>query len=163
MTDLVHGFQLDAVVTDTKLFKLGARAQDSNGSMFILVQYNEGDGADAGTIGHLVCLLDTAFGPFEVTADMNSAVIPAVRNRPMGQLQATLADGERGWSQYKGYNRQAMITAAGVSQLDRLMLHAATTGGANTGDGAVAEIGVALESFAGAGLAAGEVYLDIPL
>lgn len=163
MTDLVHGFQLDAVVIDTKLFKLGARAQDSNGSMFILVQYNEGDGADAGTIGHLVCLLDTEFGPFEVTADMNSAVIPALRNRPMGQLQATLADGERGWSQYKGYNRQDMISDGAVAQGERIMLHATTTGGGDTAAGGAAEIGTALENDGAAALTAGQVYLDIPL
>jgi hypothetical protein len=163
MTDLVLGFELEQVVTDTRLYPLGARAQDANGNMFILVQYSQGDGAEAGTQGHLVCLLDTAFGPFEVTADMDSAVIPALRNRPMGQLQATLADGERGWAQYKGYNRQAMVSDGSVAQGERLMLHATTAGGCDTAAGGAAEIGTALENDGAAALSAGQVYIDIPL
>lgn len=163
MSDLVLGFELEEVLRDTKLYPLGARAKDANGNLFILVLYNEGDGADAGTQGHLVCLLDTEFGPFEVTADMNSAAIPALRNRPMGQLQVTLADGERGWAQYKGYNRQDMISDGSVAQGERIMLHATTTGGCDTAAGVAAQIGTALEDDGAAALTAGQVYLDIPL
>jgi len=161
--DTVAGAELDAIVRDTRKYKLGSRVEDVNGNEFILLLYNEGDGAEEGTEGHHVCFLDSAFTPYEVTADNNSATIKALLNRPGGQLQATAADGERIWAQYKGYSRKATIADAAVAQNQRLMLHATTAGGVDTSAGVVAEIGVALEDDTDGNLAAGLVYLDIPL
>lgn len=150
----------DAVYTRQE-FPLGER-QTQDGRDYVFCKYNEGDGAADGTAGMIVVELDSAYERFEVTADVDSSTIPAVPSRPVGILLTTLSGGEYFWAQASGRNKAAMITDGGVSQDDRLMVHATTTGGVDSHDDTSKPVvGVALEDDSGTSLAAG--YVDLRL
>lgn len=142
-------------------FNLGDRAIIDDDA-FIFVKFNEGDGSDAGTAGNLLIGLDSAYEKYEGTCDPNSGTIKAILQFPLGFLQATLTDEEKGWAQYKGYNRIAVVSDGSVAQGERIMPHATTSGCIDTRATTLADIGVALEDDNGS-LAIGEVYIDIPI
>lgn len=143
------------------LFPLGAETEDGNGYEYVFVKYNQGDGAVDGVAGYLVVGLDSAYPEFEVTADPNSATIPALPQNAKGFLQAALTHAKFGWAQKKGRNRQTMTTDSGVSQGELLMAHATTNGAVDTGTGDVKWVGTALETDTGSSLTAGQAYIDI--
>lgn len=163
MFEFVTGQEIDEAYTDTKRFRPGTKALDENGNKYIFIKYNKGDGSEAGTSGRHVCGLDTGHDRFEATADSNSSTIPALINLPFGQLQPTLADEEYGFSHYYGYSRKATITNGSVAQGNRLILVSTAAGAVGPLTGNAAQVGTALETDSGTALAAGEVFLDIPL
>jgi len=155
-----HNVDLDKVYT-SKDFPLGAECEDEQGREYVFCKYNAGDGADTVVAGYLAVGLDSAYPEFEVTCDLNSATIPAIRGRPVGFAQAVFTDGTYGWFQKKGRNRQAILTDQSVAQGELLMAFATTAGEVDTHDAsAIASCGVALEDDTVAALAIGQVYIN---
>lgn len=154
--------ELDTIYDDGNDFALGSEYEDESGRVYVFVKYNDGDGNVAGAAGLLVVGLDSAFPEFEVTADLNSATVPALVNLPRGFLQAALTLGKFGWAQKKGRNRKAITTDGSVDQGEALV---PTTGDgtvAGTASAAINDVGIALETDSGTTLAAGYAFINIP-
>jgi hypothetical protein len=146
---------------DLQKFRQGQKYYDEMGNEHIFVKYYEGDGSVAGTAGLFVALADTTKETYEATADLNDADV--LVNKPAGQLQATLADGESGFAQCKGLNRIAAVTDGSVTKDGPCVLTA--------GDGTIqlwatgqrVTLGTARETDDGTDLAIGELYIDCPV
>lgn len=156
----IGNYDLDKIDTEQR-FNLGERL-DLDGRVYRYIKFNAGDGAADATAGHLITGLDSAYDYWEGTNDNNSSAITAVLQRPIGFVQAALTDGDFGWVQTRGPNRQAILTDGSVAQGEMLMPHATTTGGVDTHDAAAkAKLGVALEADTGTALAVGQVSIEI--
>lgn len=162
MPYFVTDFELDTVYTDDRKFQPGERVRDELKREYVFIKYNEGDGADTVVAGYLAVGLDSAYENYEVTCDLDSATIYAVNSLPIGFLQAVLTDGDYGWAQYRGYNRQTVTTDEGVTQGQELMPFATTAGIVDSHDDtAKPTVGIALEADTVAALTAGQVYICI--
>ena len=160
----VVGADLSHVYTeaqDLRKFRHGQKYHDGNGNEFIFVKYYEGDGSVAGTKGLFVALADSSKETFEATADLDDADV--LVNKPAGQLQATLADGESGFAHCKGLNLIAVTTDNSVAKDGPCVL--------TTGDGTIQlwatgqriTLGTAREDDSGTELAIGNLYIDCPV
>lgn len=129
-------------------FPLGTLGSDNGGKdVFKYGKFNDGDGATAAVPGHYCVGLDAGYPEGEYTNDPNSSTIAAILQRAGGFIQAVVSDGNFGWFQTWGRNRQVIITDGSVAQGEQLMAHATTTGGVDTHDAAAKKvIGVALEA-----------------
>lgn len=145
---------------NTRKFHYGDRYRDGN-KEYVLVLYNAGVGSEAGTEGHCVAQMDSDFGWFECTADLDDP--NAVLNQGVGQLQVTLADGEACWAQYKGPNRKALVTNTNVAQGSKLVLVSTAAGAIGPWVSGAGDIGCSLAADAAAVLAAGSAYLNFPI
>lgn len=132
----------------TPEFPLGTLGSNDGGkNVFEYVRFNDGDGNTAAVAGHLVVGLDSGYPDGEVTNDPNSATITAITQDPRGFLQRVITNLYYGWAQCWGRNKQVIITDNAVTQGQRLMAHATTSGGVDThAGGAEADLGVALEA-----------------
>ena len=157
-----HNVDLDRVY-DKADFPLGAETEDSAGNEFVFCKYNEGDGGDTVVAGYLAVGLDSAYPAYEVTCDLDSSTIPALRGVPVGYAQAAFTDGKYGWFQKRGRNLKAILTDGGVTQGQLLMAHASTAGAVDSHDAsAIASCGVALEDDSSTELGIGKVFIDCP-
>ena len=129
-------------------FTIGTLGSNDGGkNVFEYIRHNAGDGAVAIVKGHLATGLDAGYPDGEVTNDNNSSSIKALLQNSRGFYQAVLTNLYYGWIQTWGMNKEVIITDGSVSQGERLMAHATTTGGVDTHDaGAKADIGIAKET-----------------
>ena len=161
MTTLTNA-EVTKIYSDANMFNLGQQVEDAMGNTFEFVKYNAGDGAADGVAGLGTVGLDSAYPDGEVTADVNSATIPAITQDVRGILMAALTDGDYGFVQKTGRNRIAMLSDGTVAQGNRLTIHTTTTGAVKPKAAATAaDIGVALEADAATVLAVGSVRLTI--
>ncbi len=145
---------------DLQKFRHGQLAYDEMGNEFVFIKYYEGSGSVAGTAGLFVALADSTKESWEATADLNDTDV--LNNRPVGQLQATLADGESGFAQKKGLNKIAVTTDGSVAKNSVCCL--------TTGDGTIqawstgqrATVGTAREDDSSTALAIGRLFIDCP-
>ena len=148
-----------AYKSTSKEFRVGQRGFDERGDGYVFVEYDEGSGSVGGTAGLMCARQDISFGNWVVTCDLDDADV--LINAPGGELAATLADGEKGWSKIHGLNDFAKLTSGSVTSGAKLKL--------GTGDGDIAiynsgvaePVGTARAADAGTALAAGSMFIDI--
>lgn len=163
----VAGHILDKIYTKRGEFRLGEIVYDTAGNAYRFIKFNDGDGNVDCVAGHLIVGLDTggSFDFWEGTNDPNSGTIKALLQRAFGFVQAALTDGDYGFVQIDGPNKQVIITDGSVAQDELLMAHASTTGGVDTHDAAAKTVvGIALEddgTTSASQLDAGEVDIRI--
>ena len=115
------------LASEAQKFRKGQVYFDEMGNPHVFVQYDEGSGTVAGTAGLFVCQQDSGLQRFDVTADLDDA--DAIVDLPVGQLRATLADGEYGFAQCGGLNMVAITTDGSIAQ--------GSVGVLSTGDGTI--------------------------
>ena len=146
-------------------FPLGAKVKDQSGRLYVFCKYNEGDGAVTGTEGMVVVGLDDDELEYEVTADVDSATINALRGDAKGIIvPASVADGEGFFAQFAGRNVKAMITDGAVANGQSLKPHITTNGGVDTylGSEPFPSFAIALADDSGTSLAIGDCRLYCP-
>jgi hypothetical protein len=163
----VTNADLDKIYTERK-FELGARSRDEQAREFIFVKYESDPSADStavvGAAGLLALGLTSSFLEYECTCDQADAA--CLENRPMGFLQAALADGNFGWAQYKGKNRKAITTGGGVDAAGELLFalgNGTVDGGTGPANCTYTSVGVALAVDSGTTLAVGSVDINIQI
>jgi len=143
-------------------FRPGHIYFDEMGNPHIFIKYDSGSGTVAGTAGLFVCQQDSGFSRWDVTADFDDA--DAIRDLPVGQLRATLADNEYGFAQCKGVNRVAITTDGSIAQGSIGILTAAGDGTIRAwATGLAIPCGVALVVDISTALAIGGFYIDCPV
>lgn len=155
----ITGQELDTAYTDDDLFALGAKCKDDMGREYIFLKYKK-LGESEGVEGLCGCGLDSAYNNYEASSDVNHA--DAVAGNPTGQFQAQLDGDQMGWSQYLGYNRKAASTGL-VTKGDEVYLAGDQRGILVTKSVHQTSVGTALENSTAGVLAAGELYLQIPV
>lgn len=144
-----------------RMFRLGQVYFDEMGNPHVFIKYDQGSGSVGGTAGLFVCQQDNGFPRWEVTADLDDA--DAIVDLPVGQLRATLTDGQRGFAQCKGVNKVIVTTDGSVTQGGVCVL--------TTGDGTIqlwatgqrVHCGVALVVDDSNDLAIGGFMIDCPV
>jgi len=142
-------------------FRPGHIYYDESGRPHVFIQYDEGSGSVAGTAGLFVCQQDNGLSRWDVTADLDDA--DAIVDLPVGQLRATLADGEYGFAQCGGLNTIAITTDGSIAQ--------GSIGILTTGDGTIQAwasgqripCGVALVVDVSTALAIGGFMINCPV
>lgn len=160
---IVVGAEIERAYTsgEAQKFRMGQVYYDESGCPHVFVKYDEGSGSVAGTAGLFVCQQDNGLQRWDVTCDLDDA--DAIVDLPVGQLRATLADGEYGFAQCKGLNKVAITTDGSVAQGNACVL--------TTGDGTIqawasgqrVPCGVALAADSSTTLAIGAFFIDCPV
>ena len=96
-----------AYSTSQVKFRPGHSYFDEAGQEYRFIKYDQGSGSVAGTQGLFVCRTDSTHATWECTADLDDADALAI---PVGQLQATLSNGQFGFAMKNGRNRYAVTT-----------------------------------------------------
>lgn len=146
-------------------FPLGAKVKDQSGRYYVFCKYNEGDGAVQGTEGMIVVGLVDDYQEYEVTADVNSATITALRQDVKGIIvPETVDDGEGFFVQFAGRNIKDMIVDGTITEGMFLRASGATDGGAARWIAADERVPFALvlADASGTTLAAGDCRLWCP-
>ena len=156
----VVGQELDVAYTDELKYALGAKSEDDQGRKFVFLKYTK-LGSLQGVAGLMAVACDSAYNDWEATCDSDNA--DAVPSIPYGQFQAQLDDDEMGWAQYAGWNRKAVTTDGNVVQGNELIVSSSVRGTLVTKGTHRASAGTAAAADSGTTLAAGTVFLQIPL
>lgn len=146
-------------------FPLGAKTFDQSGRLYCFCKYNQGDGAVAGAEGMVVVGLDDAYLEYEVTADVDSAVIFVIRSDCKGIIiPLAVVDGEGFFAQYAGRNIKDMITKGNVTNGDVLKPDVAVDGAVDVwlGTNTLKDFAIALADDTGNVLATGDCRLYCP-
>ena len=164
MGPTVVGAELTRAYTsvDQQKFRLGHVYFDEMGNPHVFVKYDSGSGTVAGTAGLFVCQQDSDFQRFDVTADLDDA--DAIRDLPVGQLRATLANDEYGFVQCGGLNTIAITTDGSIAQGSIGILTAAGDGTIRAwASGLAIPCGVALVVDVSTALAIGGFMINCPV
>jgi hypothetical protein len=150
---------------DSSDFTLGTEGEDESNNEYIFIKYNSGDGHVMASAGSLIVGLDYGYNTYEGTADLDSATIAALRNRPLGFAQCTLTDGKYGWVQCRGFNRKAITTDGTVVKGGYLFVspngNGTCAGSSDSGTNTLATVGVARLDDSGTTLGIEQAYIDI--
>ena len=160
----VTGVILDEAVDLSKdVFRAGARCKEGN-DQSILIKFNNGSGNEDAAIGQFLCGFDSAgsYEDYEGTNDLNDS--DAVPNLPWGQMMAAPDDGEGVWCRYLGHSDYAAVTDGTAAEGGAVVLASATVGGIKQKAALTErEVGVALQDDVVNELAAGGLFINIPL
>lgn len=165
---MVVKFKTGAILSESidlskDVFRTGDRCRDDRGE-YILIKFNNGAGNDAAVVGQMLAgyNTDASLESFEGTNDLNTANVNL--GRPWGQMMSAPSDGEGVWCKYNGYSQDAGVTDGTAAAGSTLVLDGATVGGVQLKTALTQrEVGVALADDSGNVIAAGAMFLDIPL